>query len=677
MIIVRRTTSALVALACSIWAAPANAQLSKVGAAIVVPGGATAYSRTTDTAYDTTHSVFLTPVSEHYTSPGGRVFASFANSNGTALTAAFRLDTTANFPFGPAVAYSPEADVFLVVWVNGAGQVRGRLVRYGVNALGSADFAVSGEKVAGGAWSPAVAYSRTSQEFLVAYSKGSTKVARVSTAGGIIGQAVTVSAALASGYHWTQDPALTWNSANNEFLLTYAQELSPGWQIRAQRISEGHALGSPTVVQQAGSTKMPDAQYSAQSGKYLVTWFQTSPYGIYGRMVNASGSLVGSPQPMLPSNYGTYDANSLAYNDYSGTFAIASLTPQLVGGVSRDTIGGAEVSSAGTPSTAMRFVEADSGNRFYPEIAATGTNNRFLTVFNKSHATFYGQILASGGGGSEPPPPPPPPPPPSSQAALITAAEADFSGDSLPDLLWRHEDGSVLMWRMSGLSAAAVTFLGPGPVDLAWQLAGTGDLNGDGKPEIVWRHSAGWLYTWYMNGQILQHGEYLNPNWIDTPLWKLVAVADFNGDKKADLIWQHDHGGLAVWYMNGSHLIGSSLLNPSSIFGNDWKIVGAGDMNGDLKPDLIWQQTSTNVLGAWIMNGITATNKVLLTPNQVQAGWRVRGVVDLNADGVSDLVWRHTSGAVGVWLMQGTTAATMTNLVPGTVSPEWDFAGPR
>ena len=90
----------------------------------------------------------MTVVSEHYTAPGGRIFASFANSNGTALTSAFRLDTTGNFPFGPALAYSPEADVFLVVWIVGGGQVRGRLVRYGVNALGSADFAVSGKRVA-------------------------------------------------------------------------------------------------------------------------------------------------------------------------------------------------------------------------------------------------------------------------------------------------------------------------------------------------------------------------------------------------------------------------------------------------------------------------------------------------------------------------------------------------
>ena len=52
-------------------------------------------------------------------------------------------------------------------------------------------------------------------------------------------------------------------------------------------------------------------------------------------------------------------------------------------------------------------------------------------------------------------------------------------------------------------------------------------------------------------------------------------------------------------------------------------------------------------------------------------------VTNLNGDGVSDLVWQHTTGAVGAWLMQGATATTMTSLVPGGVNPEWDLAGPR
>ncbi len=312
MNIVRRANGALVAVALLLWPIAADAQLSKVGAPFVTPGGASAYSRTSDTGYDSTHQVFLTVVSEHKTAPGGRVNASFANANGTVLTSAFRVDSTGKFPFGPALAYSPEDDVFLVVWRVDGGQVRGRLVRYGVNALGSADFAVSGTGVAASAFAPAVAYSPTSQEFLVAYTNGGTRVARVSTSGAVIGLPVLASVPAASGYHWTESPALAWNPTNNEFLLAYAQELSPGWQIRARRISAGQLVGGMAAVHAAGKTTMPDVQYSTQAGKYLVTWFQFSPYGIYGRMLNADASVAGSPQPMLPSNYGSYDANSLA-----------------------------------------------------------------------------------------------------------------------------------------------------------------------------------------------------------------------------------------------------------------------------------------------------------------------------------------------------------------------------
>ena len=95
-------------------------------------------------------------------------------------------------------------------------------------------------------------------------------------------------------------------------------------------------------------------------------------------------ALAASPQPMLPSNYGSYDANSLAYNSFSHKFAVATITPQSVPDVGmRDTIGGAEISTAGVPSTPMRYVEADSGNRFFPEIDGSCTNNRFLVSFQQ------------------------------------------------------------------------------------------------------------------------------------------------------------------------------------------------------------------------------------------------------------------------------------------------------
>ena len=64
---------------------------------------------------------------------------------------------------------------------------------------------------------------------------------------------------------------------------------------------------------------------------------------------------------------------------------------------------------------------------------------------------------------------------------------------------------------------------------------------------------------------------YLNPVSVD-PNWRIVGSGDFNGDGKADLVWQHTNGSLAVWYMNGVTAIAGEALNPGQI-GYDWKIM--------------------------------------------------------------------------------------------------------
>lgn len=416
---------------------------------------------------------------------------------------------------------------------------------------------------------------------------------------------------------------------------------------------------------------MPDVAYATASGKFLVTWFQGSPYGIYGRLLNPDASAAGSVQPMLPSNFGSYDANSLAYNDATDTFVTASITPQP--NVSLDTIGGAEVSNGGVPSTAMRFVEAaaGTGHRRYPEVAASDNNARFLTIFNKQQSTFWGQLLntATGGGGGQPPPPPPPPP----GHVQTTTAEADFSGDSLPDLLWRRSDGLVAYWRMSGLTATATVFL-PG-ADPSWSIAGTGDLNGDGKPEIIWRHQAGHVFAWFVNGNTLAGGSYLNPSHVDTS-WRLAAVADINLDGRADLLWQQTTGALYVWYMNGATMASVAPLSPGNA-GGDWQLKGAGDLNGDGRPDLVWQSPSSGAFAAWIMNGAAASKMEWLSPTHVGSDWALRAVVDLTGDGKSDIVWQHSTGVLGAWVMNGPVMSSFQYLSPVSVSPDWTLAGPK
>jgi hypothetical protein len=173
--------------------------------------------------------------------------------------------------------------------------------------------------------------------------------------------------------------------------------------------------------------------------------------------------------------------------------------------------------------------------------------------------------------------------------------------------------------------------------------------------------------------------DFLNPSQVADPNWKIVGAGDFNGDGKADLVWQHTTSGwLSVWYMNGKNMVSSQLLNPGQVGDGNWKIMGVGDFNSDHKPDLVWQHTN-GLLSVWYMNGANMVGAVYLNPGQVaDSGWRIRAVIDLNGDGHTDLVWQHMGVAwLAAWFMNGITAADMAWLNPSAIGTDWKVMGPR
>jgi VCBS repeat protein len=193
------------------------------------------------------------------------------------------------------------------------------------------------------------------------------------------------------------------------------------------------------------------------------------------------------------------------------------------------------------------------------------------------------------------------------------------------------------------------------------------DFNFDRKSDLVWQNdSTGQRAVWLMNGTTRTGSAYLNSTSRD---WNIVGSADFNHDGSSDIVWQNSvTGQRAIWLMNGLNFRNSVILGSVA---TSWNIAGAGDFNSDGKPDILWQSTSGE-RAVWLMNGTVRTSIVSL--RSASSDWEIAASSDFNGDGKPDLVWQNkANGQRALWLMNGTTFAGSVNL--GTVALAWKIAG--
>ena len=69
------------------------------------------------------------------------------------------------------------------------------------------------------------------------------------------------------------------------------------------------------------------------------------------------------------------------------------------------------------------------------------------------------------------------------------------------------------------------------------------------------------------------------------------------------------------------------------------------------------------------MNGTVVSSYVSIS--SVDPNYEIAGSGDFNADGKTDVIWRHgPTGELGVWLMNGTTVSSYVFI--STVATEWE-----
>ncbi len=245
------------------------------------------------------------------------------------------------------------------------------------------------------------------------------------------------------------------------------------------------------------------------------------------------------------------------------------------------------------------------------------------------------------------PTPTAPPPPP----LLIPPSSSD--------LVWRHRaSGWNGIWYMNNATLERSVLTVPETLaDLDWTIVGAGDFNGDGQNDWVWQHrTLGLIALWFMNGQIQIGSALCSPSSTGDLNWQIVGVGDFNRDGYPDLVFQHATGRwVAIWYMQGTAAIATTLIYPYSTGENYWAVKGVGDFNNDGWPDLLWQHTSFGMLAVWYMNNSSMVSNALFNPNSTgDLGWELVDSGDFDRDGRPDLVFEHQSSAqIAIWTMNG------------------------
>src|SRR5262249_30828659 len=123
------------------------------------------------------------------------------------------------------------------------------------------------------------------------------------------------------------------------------------------------------------------------------------------------------------------------------------------------------------------------------------------------------------------------------------------------------------------------------------------------------------------------------------------------------------------------------LTNPFSITLTPWSMtvlqLTAGqltpsprDFNADGISDILWRHSS-GVVYEWLLNGASIIGAG--SPGTASTDWRIVGVGDFNGDGKADVLWRHSSGAVYEWLRSEERRVGVVS--PASGASDWTVAG--
>ena len=228
-----------------------------------------------------------------------------------------------------------------------------------------------------------------------------------------------------------------------------------------------------------------------------------------------------------------------------------------------------------------------------------------------------------------------------------------------------------------------VAFVGP-----PWRITGTEDT----QTHIVWHNNTtNETQIWFLDdSRVVRRGTVLGedgaPAFVGPP-WRIVATSNADGDGLLQIVWHNSATNeTQIWFMNDALVMGrGTVLDESgapAFVGPPWTIVGAGDLDGNGRPDLVWHNSATNETQIWFMNGEHVARRGTVldetgAPALVGPPWRIVTTGDVAADGQPEIVWHNSAtNETQIWFMSAEHVIRRGTVLgetgaPALVGPPW------
>lgn len=187
------------------------------------------------------------------------------------------------------------------------------------------------------------------------------------------------------------------------------------------------------------------------------------------------------------------------------------------------------------------------------------------------------------------------------------------------------------------------------------------DLDGDGFADLVMQKDGEMVYVLYRGSYAARGGRQTMGAGF-----RLVAAGDFNGDHRTDLVWNSDARVPQIWIAQAD----GTFVNTPKAF-TSWDAIGAADINGDGRADILFTKPGETQLRVWMMNGTSTSSTKFF---DITSGYRLVAARDFNGDGLVDLMWANADRRLEYWQNNG--GSTFTIVQTGLQYPQgWRLVG--